>query len=149
LFGSFYLQIIVAAAIAAAAASSSWWLTKDHYEGVIAKDKIEQQKAIDAANLKADNAAIDWQAWAEVQPAKIVYRNRAVAAAFKAEPAWAAASIPAAVATLLSEPAPGADALPLPHGIGGLPPAQSASQPTAGSRWWTWPSRPLGQSDSP
>ena len=110
MFGS--LQLVIAAAIAAAAASSTWWVTRDHYLGVIAADKVAVQKQVDAANLKADNAAIDWQAWAEVQPAKIVYRNRKVANAFKAEPVWAAASIPSAVRVLLDAPAPGSDADP-------------------------------------
>lgn len=108
MFGS--LQLLIAAAIAAAAASSSWWFTKDHYEGVIAKEKVQAQQLVDAADKKAANAATDWQAWAEVQPAKIVYRNRKAADVFKAEPVWSAASIPAGVRNTLIAAAAGAAA---------------------------------------
>ena len=107
MFGT--LQLILAAAIAAAAASSSWWLTRDHYLGVIAADKVAAVKLIDTANQKAENAAIDWQAWADVQPAKIVYRNRKVADALKADPVWAATPIPAGVRDQLAASAPGED----------------------------------------
>lgn len=107
MFGT--LQLILAIVIATIAASGATWATRDHYLGVIAKAKVAAQVELDAANKKADDAAIDWQAWAEVQPAKIVYRNRKVADAFKAEPAWAAASIPAAIRLQLDAPAPGAD----------------------------------------
>ena len=90
-------QLIAAAAIAAAAASSAWWLTADHYQGVIAKATVEHQKAIDAADARADKAAADWQAWAANQAPKIVYRNRKASIVFQAEPAWAAASVPDSV----------------------------------------------------
>lgn len=102
-------EAIFALAMLGAAGYAGHKLTADHYEGVIAKHQVEEDKALADANQKAANAAVDWQAWAEVQPAKIVFRDRKVADAFKADPVWAAASLPSGVRDQLTAAAAGAD----------------------------------------
>jgi hypothetical protein len=127
------IELAIAAAIAAAVSLGTWNLATDHYLAIAQAKQLETDKRVAAANQKAENAAIDWQAWAEVQPAKIVYRDRKVQDAFKAAPEWAATPLPDGVRNQLAAAAPGAD----PDSAEGAMPAASAAsaadQPGSGT----------------
>ena len=103
------IQLAIAAALAAAVSFGTWKIAADHYTAIAEAKQIESDRLVGVANQKAQDAAIDWQAWAEVQPAKIVYRDRKVQDAFKAAPEWSSTRLPDGVRNQLAAPAPGAD----------------------------------------
>lgn len=124
-----YIQLAIAAVIAIASGYGAHHLTAEHYLKLIADARIERQAEIDKANLKADSEAQIWQTWAEAQPAKIIYRDRKIRDAFKANPVWASASIPSGVRDQLAA----ADAVEDPGSAPGAVPA-AASAPAADQR---------------
>ena len=83
--------------------------TQLHYQHEIDLDKRKAQQQVDQANQRAENAATDWQAWAEVQRPKTVTITREVEREVSNDTECSARPLPAGLRDALTAAAAAGD----------------------------------------